>query len=122
MSSLDDCRILHDFRKEAGTETGGPRGRVLAGGSFEAAAGRFHGDGGYDADGRAFPRLPRVEAEFKDAGFAFDVRRIEKYNCARATWRDAAGAEAGSVVGATPEEAAVFALAQLRRSLVNAGG
>lgn len=79
-------------------------------------------DCGYDADGRAFPRLPRVEAEFKDAGFAFDVRRIEKYNCARATWRDAAGAEAGSVVGATPEEAAVFALAQLRRSLVNAAG
>ncbi len=72
----------------------------------------------YDTDGRAYPSVARVRQEFAAAGFEFKVDRVDQYSCFRASWRDpAGGADAGAVVGYTESEAAVYALAQLRRAL-----
>jgi hypothetical protein len=73
------------------------------------------------ADGRAFPGLERVKAEFTEAGFVLTTRHIQLFDCYRAEWRDAAGAAAGSVVGHTAEEAAVYALSQMRRATALVG-
>lgn len=74
---------------------------------------------GFDTDGRAYPTLASVTAQFERAGFALSVRRVDLFNCFRAEWTDAStGESVGSVVGQTGEEAAVYALAQLRRSPV----
>lgn len=72
----------------------------------------------YDTDGRAYPSVARVRQEFAAAGVEFKVERIDQYSCCRASWRDAAGsADSGAVVGYTEAEAAVYALAQLRRTM-----
>lgn len=74
---------------------------------------------GFDTDGRAYPSALRVRQEFSAAGFEFDVARHEQYNCFRATWREAGETQdAGAVVGHSEAEAAVYALAQLRRSVM----
>lgn len=73
---------------------------------------------GYDADGRPYPAMARVRREFAQAGFELDVQHIAEFNCFRARWREAGGsAFEGSVVSVVESEAAVFALAQLRRGL-----
>ncbi len=69
----------------------------------------------HHADGRAYPALGLVQAQFRDAGFALSLRHVQLFDCYRAEWRDAAGAPAGAGVGRTEEEAAVYALSQLRR-------
>ncbi len=74
----------------------------------------------YHSDGRAYPGVARVKAEFAAAGYDFRIERIDQYACSRASWRDASGGDAGAVVGYTEAEAAVYALAQLRRTLVAA--
>ncbi len=72
----------------------------------------------YDSAGRAYPGLSRVEREFSSAGFELEVTHVGQFNCFRAEWREAGATEpAGSVVSASRDEAAVHALAQLRRSL-----
>ncbi|MBX3403580.1 MAG: hypothetical protein KF699_09250 [Phycisphaeraceae bacterium] len=71
----------------------------------------------YDTDGRAYPTVARVRQEFAAAGFELEIRRIDQYSCYRASWRDNAGADSGAVVGYNEAEAAVYALAQLRRTL-----
>ncbi|MCA9288421.1 MAG: hypothetical protein KDA05_07545 [Phycisphaerales bacterium] len=74
----------------------------------------------FHADGRLFPRLERVKDEFSGAGKQLTVRHVELFNCYRAEWRDAEGSICGAVVGHSANEAAVYALSQLRRSLVGA--
>jgi hypothetical protein len=71
----------------------------------------------YDTDGRAYPGAVRVAQEFAAAGFDFKVERVDQYACYRASWRERSGTESGAVVGFTEAEAAVYALAQLRRTL-----
>lgn len=77
--------------------------------ALDSAGCALHGDG------RAFPGMDRVADEFRDAGYELNVRYIQLFDCYRAEWRDASGAPQGGVVGSTASEAAVYALAQLRR-------
>jgi hypothetical protein len=77
----------------------------------------------YHRDGRAFPSVARVKGEFAAAGFDLAIQHAANYNCYRASWAPAGGADgatAGAVVGHSESEAAVFALAHLRRHLVAA--
>lgn len=69
----------------------------------------------HHADGRAYPALGLVQTQFSEAGFALTLRHVQLFDCYRAEWRDSAGAAAGAVVGRSEEEAAVYALSQLRR-------
>ena len=72
----------------------------------------------YD-DGRAYPTVASVTAHFERAGFDLSVRRVDLFDCFRAEWTDrATGESAGSVVGQSAQEAAVYAFAQLRRGVV----
>ena len=68
-------------------------------------------------DGRTFPSSPRVCDEFFKAGYKLKVRHIQLFGCYRAEWQDESGAATGAVVGSSESEAAVYALAQLRRNL-----
>jgi hypothetical protein len=43
---------------------------------------------------------------------------VQLFDCYRAEWRDHQGQAGGAVVGKTAEEAAVYAMSQLRRQLV----
>jgi len=70
--------------------------------------------------GRAYPGVKRVESEFAAAGYEFSTHKVDLFDCFRAEWRDRHGAPRGGVVGATREEAAVYALAQLRRTSIAA--
>lgn len=74
----------------------------------------------FGPDGRLFPGLKRIVAEFEAAGFDFTLRRVEVFDCFRAQWGTPGGEAAGGVVGRTEAEAAVYALAQLRRSFAHA--
>lgn len=66
---------------------------------------------------RPYPTVTRVTEEFKSAGLDFTVRHVQLFDCYRAEWRDPSGKASGAVVGQTESEAAVYALAQLRRQL-----
>ncbi|MDX2146687.1 MAG: hypothetical protein SFZ23_04125 [Planctomycetota bacterium] len=72
------------------------------------------------ADGRAFPTCARVCEEFRSAGYVLGVRHIQLFDCYRAEWRDEQGNASGAVVGSSEIEAAVYALAQLRKNLTAA--
>lgn len=72
-------------------------------------------------DGRPYPAVTRCAAEFAAAGFDLAIRYAQIFDCYRAEWQDSAGAPAGGVVGATESEAAVYALAQMRRSTARVG-
>jgi hypothetical protein len=74
----------------------------------------------HHTDGRAYPSIDRIKREFAGAGFTVSLRHVQLFDCYRAEWRDASGSPAGAVVGRTEPEAAVYALSQLRRSLVGA--
>jgi hypothetical protein len=72
----------------------------------------------FDTDGRTYPTVSRVQREFVQAGFDLSITRVDRFNCFRAEWREpGSGVAAGSVVSNSEQEAAVYALAQLRRSL-----
>ena len=75
---------------------------------------------GHHTDGRAYPNSGRVKAEFAAAGFELAVRHVQLFDCYRAEWRDSAGQPCGAVVGGHEAEAAVYALAQLRRQMAAA--
>ncbi|MFG0244207.1 MAG: hypothetical protein ACF8R9_15600 [Phycisphaerales bacterium JB054] len=87
-------------------------------------AGSDSGGCGRLADGRVYPEAVRVAREFADAGFVLRLRHVPLFDCYRAEWTEAAGgASAGAegesartVVGRTCDEAAVYALALMRRS------
>lgn len=75
----------------------------------------------YDADGQQYPSVGRVRREFAQAGFELEIEHVGAFSCYRARWREAGAADfAGSVVSLSEAEAAVFALAQMRRSLAAA--
>ena len=74
-------------------------------------------------DGRWYPSLFTIQREFARAGLELSIKHNLIFNCYRATWHpagealdDSATADArhGTVVGACENEAAVYALAQLR--------
>lgn len=65
-----------------------------------------------DDQGRRYPSVERVQQEFSDAGLSLTLTHVQLFDCYRAEWAD------GAVVGHTIEEAAVFALARYRKSLV----
>ena len=67
-------------------------------------------------DGRLYPGLQRVQETFRRAGCTLTLKKADLFDCYRAAWTDATGQAAGAVVGQTEDEAAVFALAQLRRT------
>lgn len=67
-------------------------------------------------DGRLFPGVERVTRTFADAGRSLRINEVDGFGCFRAEWSDAQGQPEGAVVGQSREEAAVYALATLRRS------
>jgi hypothetical protein len=69
-------------------------------------------------NGRPYPEVARVRREFAGAGFDLTIRHVQLFDCYRAEWRDSSGAAVGAVVGRSDEEAAVYALSQLRRRVV----
>jgi hypothetical protein len=73
-------------------------------------------------DGRRFPSVVEVERTFARAGLKLAIQHNAKFNCYRAAWSSDAKPSAaspasrpqqGTVVGACPREAAVYALAQI---------
>ena len=67
-------------------------------------------------DGRLYPSILKIQESFVAQGFELAIRYVQLFDCYRAVWTDRTGAAAGAVVGADEREAAVFALAQLRKS------
>ena len=67
-------------------------------------------------DGRWYPSLLKIQGIFALAGFELAIRYVQLFDCYRAVWTDRSGAAAGAVVGSDEREAAVYALAQLRKS------
>ncbi|MEL6330457.1 MAG: hypothetical protein AAFR38_12435 [Planctomycetota bacterium] len=67
------------------------------------------------SSGRWLPGLERIREEFARAGFTLSLRHTQLFDCYRAEWTDSSGVPCGGVVGSTELEAAVYALAQLRR-------
>lgn len=66
--------------------------------------------------GRQYPSVELVTQEFERNGLILTIRRIELFDCFRAEWRTAKGEAVGAVVGQSDSEAAVYALAQMRRA------
>jgi hypothetical protein len=71
----------------------------------------------HHADGRSYPPIASITQVFVDHGYELSLKHIQLFDCCRAEWRDTAGQACGAVVGQSATEAAVFALAQLRRQL-----
>ena len=78
-------------------------------------------------DGRPYPSVAAVRGEFERAGLRLELKHNFMFNCCRATWApkgeeiDPDHAEDdrhGTVVGSCENEAAVYALAQLREARV----
>jgi hypothetical protein len=67
-------------------------------------------------DGRLYPTILKIQEIFASAGFELAIRYVQLFDCYRAVWTDRTGAAAGAVVGSDDREAAVYALAQLRRN------
>jgi hypothetical protein len=74
-------------------------------------------------DGRQFPSVLSVQAEFARAGLELSIKQNLMFSCYRATWAPVGEAldpsahtdeRHGTVIGACEREAAVYALAQLR--------
>src|SRR5262249_25591549 len=66
-------------------------------------------------DGRLYPSMLRVQELFAAQGCELAIRCLQLFECYRAWWTDKSGSPMGAVVGADEREAAVFALAQLRK-------
>lgn len=71
-------------------------------------------------DGRAYPSARRVKREFAQLGSELTIRYVQLFDCHRAEWKDEGGQASGAVVGASEDEAAVYALAQLLRQTARA--
>ncbi|HBS29442.1 MAG TPA: hypothetical protein DEB06_08335 [Phycisphaerales bacterium] len=69
-------------------------------------------------DGRVYPGPGRVRHELDALGLGLTIGKVEEFDCVRAEWtRSGSSTPEGAVVGQTEAEAAVYALAQARRSL-----
>jgi len=71
-------------------------------------------------DGRWYPSLPKIQEIFAKSGYELAIRYVQLFDCYRAVWTDQSGAAAGAVVGSDEREAAVYALAQLRKTATTA--
>lgn len=71
-------------------------------------------------EGRQYPGVERVQREFTGQGFTLSIRRVELFDCFRAEWRTTSGDACGAIVAQCQTEAAVYALAQLRRQAASA--
>lgn len=71
----------------------------------------------HTGDGKAYPSVVRVQKEFAHLGYELQVGHIQLFDCFRAEWADQAGNPVGAVVGSSEIEAAIYALARLRRNL-----
>lgn len=80
-------------------------------------------------DGRRFPSVLAVQQEFARAGLELSIKHNLMFSCYQATWapvgepldpNSASDERHGTVIGACQREAAVYALAQLRSTLVEA--
>jgi hypothetical protein len=69
------------------------------------------------ADGRIYPSEALIREFFQENGFELGVRHIQLFDCYRAEWRTRSGEPVGAVVGQSAEEAAVYAMSQLRKRL-----
>ena len=78
-------------------------------------------------DGRPYPSADAVQRDFARAGLDLSIKQNLIFDCWRATWapagetlddQHAADDRHGTVVGSCPQEAAVYALAQLRAAQV----
>ena len=76
-------------------------------------------------DGRRFPSVLAVQQAFAKAGLELRLKQNLMFSCYRATWAPLgqpldddhqADDRHGTVVGACPREASVYALAQMRRA------
>ena len=67
-------------------------------------------------DGRLYPSVLKIQQLFAACGYELAIRYVQLFDCFRAVWTDSTGAAAGAVVGADEREAAVYALAQLRKA------
>ena len=67
-------------------------------------------------DGRAYPSVASTQQLFAAAGLTLVIRYVQLFDCFRAVWTDSSGAALGAVVGSDEREAAVYALAQMRRA------
>jgi hypothetical protein len=67
-------------------------------------------------DARLYPSVLKIQELFAARGFELAIRYVQLFDCYRAVWTDSTGAAAGAVVGADEREAAVYALAQLRKA------
>jgi len=70
-------------------------------------------------NGRLYPSVLKIQEIFAASGYELAIRYVQLFDCFRAVWTDRTGAAAGAVVGSDEREAAVYALAQLRKSLVS---
>ena len=67
-------------------------------------------------DGRLYPSVLKIQEIFAGSGFELAIRYVQLFDCYRAVWTDGNGTAAGAVVGSDEREAAVYALAQLRKA------
>ncbi|HVS72993.1 MAG TPA: hypothetical protein VHQ47_17185 [Phycisphaerae bacterium] len=67
-------------------------------------------------DGRVYPSVLKIQEIFANSGYELAIRYVQLFECYRASWSDHSGAPAGAVVGSDEREAAVYALAQLRKN------
>ena len=83
----------------------------------------------HHTDGRAFPTIAKITQAFEAQGLTLSIRHIQLFDCYRAHWREAADSSdkslhnttaLGAVVGQSEQEAAVYALSQMRRQCVTA--
>jgi len=67
-------------------------------------------------DGRPYPSVLKIQEIFAASGYELAIRYVQLFDCYRAVWTDQSGAAAGAVVGSDEREAAVYALAHIRRA------
>jgi len=71
----------------------------------------------HTADGRLVPSVDRVRRECAGLGYTLELSHVQLFDCYRAAWsRAGEPGHEGAVVGSSEHEAAVYALAQLRRA------
>ena len=77
-------------------------------------------------DGREYPSVHAVRGDFARAELQLVIKHTPDFGCYRATWAPlgqpvdppvSADARHGTVIGASEQEAAVYALAQLKTAL-----
>ena len=71
----------------------------------------------HHSDGRTYPGPVRAQKEFAGLGHELRIVYVQLFDCYRAEWVDGTGQATGAVFGSTEVEAAIYALAILRKLL-----